>query len=84
MATTGLSARRTVEGHGRKQPEKWMGYRGRIDKPLLAEAGFSRKQNPKMYVCGPTPFVENVSRLLVELGHDPLTVRTERLGPTGG
>ena len=75
---------RIVNTLTRKQPERWMGHRGRIDKALLAEEGFSSEQNPKIYVCGSTPFVEDVSRFLVELGHDPLTVKTERFGPSGG
>jgi ferredoxin-NADP reductase len=33
---------------------------------------------------GPTPFVEDVSSSLVELGHDAHMVKTERFGPTGG
>jgi ferredoxin-NADP reductase len=77
----GLRVANTLTG---KQPERWMGHRGRIDKALLAEAGFPPKQNPKIYVFPSTPFVEHVSRLLVELGHDPLTIKTERFGPTGG
>jgi ferredoxin-NADP reductase len=75
---------RIVNVLSRKQPEGWIGHRGRIDKALLAEAGFPPEQNPKIYVCGSTPFVEDVSRFLVELGHDPLTVKTERFGPSGG
>ena len=46
----------------RKQPEGWMGRRGRIDKALLAETCFPPQQNPKIFVCGSTPFVEDVSR----------------------
>ena len=75
---------RIVNTLTRMQPERWMGHRGRIDKALLAEAGFQPRQKPKIYVCGATPFVEDVSRFLVELGHDPLTVKTERFGPSGG
>jgi ferredoxin-NADP reductase len=75
---------RVVNTLTRKQPEGWMGHRGRIGKALLAEAGFPPDQKPKIFVCGPTPFVENVSRLLVERGHDPLTIKTERFGPSGG
>ena len=75
---------RVVNTLTRKQPVGWMGHRGRIDKALLAEAGFPPEQNPKIFVCGPTPFVEEVSRLLVQLGHDPLTIKTERFGPSGG
>ena len=68
----------------RKQPEIWTGHRGRINRALLAEAGFPPRRNPKIYVCGPTPFVEDVSGVLVELGHDPLAIKTERFGPSGG
>jgi ferredoxin-NADP reductase len=75
---------RVVNTLTRKQPEGWMGHRRRIDKALLAEACFPPEQNPKIFVCGPTPFVERVSSLLVELGHNPLTIKTERFGPTGG
>jgi ferredoxin-NADP reductase len=35
-------------------------------------------------VCGPTPLVEAVATALVEFGHDPARVKTERFGPTGG
>ena len=36
------------------------------------------------FVCGPTPFVEAVASGLVELGHEPARIKTERFGPTGG
>jgi ferredoxin-NADP reductase len=75
---------RVVHTLTRRQPEGWTGFRRRVDSALLAEASFPPKQKPNNFVCGPTPFVENVSRLLVELGHDPLTVKTERFGPSGG
>jgi len=75
---------RVINTLTRRQPEGWMGHRRRIDKPLLAEACFLPEHNPKVFLCGPTPFVENASRFLVELGHDPLAIKTERFGPTGG
>ena len=74
---------RVVNTLTRKQPQGWMGHRRRIDKSLLAEALFPPDTNPKTFVCGSTPFVEDVSRHLVELGHDPLTIKTERFGPSG-
>jgi ferredoxin-NADP reductase len=55
-----------------------------VDADMLAEAGPGPDAGPHVYVCGPTPFVEAVADALVELGHDPATVRTERFGPTGG
>jgi ferredoxin-NADP reductase len=35
-------------------------------------------------VCGPTGFVEVTSAALVENGHQPDAIKTERFGPTGG
>jgi ferredoxin-NADP reductase len=75
---------RVVTTLTRKQLEGWTGYRRRIDKSMLADACFPPDRNPKTYVCGPTPFVEDVSSFLVELGHNALTIKTERFGPTGG
>jgi len=74
---------RVVNTLTRRQPQGWMGPRRRIDKALLGETCFPPEQNPKIFVCGSTPLVEDVSRLLVELGHDPLTIKTERFGPSG-
>jgi ferredoxin-NADP reductase len=68
----------------RSQPEGWDGYARRVDAGMLAEAGPGPDEHPHVYVCGPTPFVEAVADALVELGHDPAMVRTERFGPTGG
>ena len=75
---------RVVHTLTRTHPEGWIGHRGRIDKALLAEACFPPEQNPNIFVCGSTPLVEDVSRLLVELGHDAFTIKTERFGPSGG
>ncbi|OBK16181.1 ferredoxin reductase [Mycobacterium asiaticum] len=35
-----------------------------------------------VYVCGPSGFVESVSARLIEQGHQPSAIRTERFGPT--
>jgi ferredoxin-NADP reductase len=80
----GDSDLRVVGTLTRKQPDGWPGYGRRIDKSLLADACFPPDRNPKIYVCGPTPFVEDVSSFLVELGHDAIAIKTERFGPTGG
>jgi ferredoxin-NADP reductase len=60
----------------------WDGRHGRIDRALL-ETAFPATEDPLCFVCGPTPFVEAVATLLVELGHAPERIRTERFGPTG-
>jgi ferredoxin-NADP reductase len=65
-------------------PPGWSGWTRRIDREMLAEVGPPPSERPRVYVCGPTPFVEEAARLLVELGHEPARVHTERFGPTGG
>src|ERR687888_1507304 len=68
----------------RRRPSGWKGYARRIDRDMLAEVSFPPDQRPLCMVCGPTPLVEAVARTLVELGHPPDRVKTERFGPTGG
>ena len=68
----------------RSQPEGWTGHSRRVDSAMLAEVGFPANENPLIYVCGPTPFVEAVAEALVELGHNPRRVKTERFGQMGG
>jgi ferredoxin-NADP reductase len=68
----------------RSQPVGWRGYSRRIDREMLEEVAPTPEQRPLVFVCGPTPLVEAVATALVELGHDPARVKTERFGPTGG
>jgi ferredoxin-NADP reductase len=68
----------------RSQPSGWTGYRRRIDAAMLAEVAGLATERPIAYICGPTPFVERAASVLVDLGHDPTRVRTERFGPSGG
>jgi ferredoxin-NADP reductase len=68
----------------RSQPPGWTGYARRVDEAMLAEVGPGAAARPSVYVCGPTPFVEAVATALVQLGHEPHQIRTERFGPTGG
>jgi ferredoxin-NADP reductase len=42
------------------------------------------RSGQRVYVCGPTGFVDAVADTLVDLGHDEHTIRTERFGPSGG
>ena len=68
----------------REQPPGWTGYERRIDAEMLGEVSFTPDEKPLAFVCGPTPLVEGVATALVDLGHDPVQVKTERFGPTGG
>jgi ferredoxin-NADP reductase len=67
----------------REWPTDWQGHRGRVDRELLAEVAWPPRQRPLVYVCGPTAFVEAVAEALVDSGHEPSRIRTERFGPTG-
>jgi ferredoxin-NADP reductase len=55
----------------------------RLTDSELASWGWPAELEPRVYVCGPTGFVEAVSRMIVGQGHDPARVRTERFGPAG-
>jgi len=81
LGGNGLSVVQTLT---RSQPPGWRGYARRVDAAMLAEVGPSAPERPRVYVCGPTPFVEAVAEALVGLGHEPTAIRTERFGPTGG
>jgi ferredoxin-NADP reductase len=67
----------------RRQPPEWTGYSRRIDREILASVAYPPDAEPLAYVCGPSALVESAAGLLVELGYDPLRVKTERFGPTG-
>lgn len=53
---------------------------GRVTRETIARSTFPASLSPRIFVCGPTPFVEAVAGWLVELGHDPARIRTERFG----
>ena len=55
----------------RTPPPGWDGWGRRVDAAMLAELGPGPETRPRIYVCGPTSFVETAATLLVEAGHDP-------------
>jgi ferredoxin-NADP reductase len=77
-----LTGRNRVVVHTltREQPPGWAGHGRRVDAEMLAEVGPAPAQDPRVYVCGPTAFVEDVALSLVQLGHRPEAIRTERFG----
>jgi ferredoxin-NADP reductase len=74
---------RVVQTLTRSQPPGWTGFTRRIDADMLAEVGPDPSLRPHVYICGPTALVESAAQILVELGHAPARVKTERFGPTG-
>ena len=73
-----------VQTFTRSAPPGWKGFDRRIDGAILAEVAFPPEARPLTFVCGPTPLVESAATALVDLGHDPARIKTERFGPTGG
>jgi ferredoxin-NADP reductase len=78
---TGLRLHRTFT---RDAPSGWTGFARRVDADMLREVGPGPDAAPRVFVCGPTPFVETVATLLVDAGHPPRRIHAERFGPTGG
>jgi len=64
----------------RQAPVDWPVLPGRVNRDALEASTFAASDAPSVFVCGPTGFVETVADILVDLGHDPNTVKTERFG----
>jgi ferredoxin-NADP reductase len=64
----------------RRVPDGWSAPAGRVTKDVLDAATVAAASRPLVYVCGPTPFVEAVAGWLIDAGHRPGDVRTERFG----
>jgi ferredoxin-NADP reductase len=67
-----LYTRRGLEDDSRKP--------GRLRADDLVISGWPADLEPICYVCGPTSFVEAAASMLLNAGHDPARVRTERFG----
>jgi ferredoxin-NADP reductase len=73
-----------VVTYTRRAPEGWSGPTGRLDAAALERYGVAAAEAPRVFVCGPTAFVEAVAQALLAAGHEPGRIRTERFGATGG
>ena len=78
---TAVEVRHTLT---RSQPADWTGFRRRIDRAMLEEVTWPPSERPRVFICGPTSLVESAAQAMVELGHEPALIKTERFGPTGG
>ena len=67
----------------RGAPEGWTDPIGRLDAARLAALTDGDSMRPATFVCGPTSFVESVANLLIDMGHRPERIKTERFGPSG-
>lgn len=64
----------------RHAPAAWHGRRGRIDAAVLRR--FARPVAPLCFVCGPPAMVEDLGRMLSQLGVPADHVRTEQWTPS--
>jgi ferredoxin-NADP reductase len=80
-AGDGLAVHQTFT---REPPAGWSGFARRVDADVLSHVGPTPSQRPRIFICGPTAFVERAADLLVGLGHDTAAIHLERFGPTGG
>jgi ferredoxin-NADP reductase len=64
----------------RRTPHGWPTPAGRVTAEVIRATTVPAASRPRVYVCGPTPFVEAVAGWLIEAGHRPGDVRTERFG----
>jgi ferredoxin-NADP reductase len=67
----------------RAAPPGWTGATRRVDRALLEQVAWPPESEPRIYICGPTGFVDAVADALVALGHPAERVRTERFGASG-
>jgi ferredoxin-NADP reductase len=68
----------------RGHPPGWTGYTRRIDDDMVKEVAWPAAERPHVFICGSTRFVDAAADGLVRLGYQPLSVKTERFGATGG
>lgn len=69
--------------YSRRVPPGWPRPAGRVDRALVTGGLWPPEFEPVCYVCGPNGFVERVADLMVEGGHSPSRIRTERYGTRG-
>jgi ferredoxin-NADP reductase len=55
---------------------------GRVRPDDLTPSGWIPDDGTRVYVCGPTGFVESATAKLIAHGHPPSAIRTERFGPS--
>jgi ferredoxin-NADP reductase len=86
-----LMRRAASDGHltvdhafSRETPPGWPSPPARLDRSAIEASVFAPSDGATFFVCGSTPFVETVADWLVDAGHAPERVKTERFGGLGG
>lgn len=70
----------TTWHYTRTAPLGWPHSPGRLMADDLKMKTLPPEVAPLTYICGPTGFVETISRALTSIGHSPTNIRTERFG----
>ena len=68
----------------REKPAGWKGFTRRLDAEMVKEVAWPLDETPAVFICGPTSFVEAAASLLVAMGYESGSIKTERFGATGG
>ncbi|WP_020662027.1 ferredoxin reductase [Amycolatopsis benzoatilytica] len=66
----------------RELPAGHSGVPRRVDLATMSAVSWPVEFGATTYICGPTGFVETAADLMLELGHTPDSIRTERFGPS--
>lgn len=72
----------TTWHYTRRTPVGWPEAAHRLTSQDLSLQTLPPEDEPLVYICGPTGFVEAVAGAMLELGHDAGRIRTERFGGT--
>ncbi|MEO7123348.1 MAG: ferredoxin reductase [Lacisediminihabitans sp.] len=67
----------------RATPQGWPSTPARLDRAAVEASVLTPDTGATIFVCGSTPFVEAIANWLVEAGHPPDKIRTERFGGIG-
>jgi ferredoxin-NADP reductase len=67
----------------RSQPAGWNGFSGRLAAAMLEQAAGPLSRDTKVFICGPTAFVEAAAGLVQAEGVPAGQIKTERFGPSG-
>ena len=67
----------------RETPPGWADAPARLNRTAIEASVFAPSERATFFVCGSTPFVEAVADWLVEAGHPPEGIKTERFGGIG-
>jgi ferredoxin-NADP reductase len=78
--TDGLQVFHTLT---RAKPAGWAGFARRLDAAMLNEAAGPLSRDTKVFICGPTAFVEAAAALVQTGGVPAAQIKTERFGPSG-